>query len=57
MLRNHRQVALIVVPLLLAAAIIDHDGVSIGLSVLALTVVLAALGSILWARRASRRSP
>ena len=57
MLRNHRQVALIVVPLLLAAAIVDHDGVSIGLSVLALTVVLAALGSILWARRASRRSP
>ena len=57
MLRNHRTVALVVVPLLLAAAIVDHDGISIGLSVVALTLVLAALGSIVWERRSSRRSP
>ena len=37
MLRNHRTVALVVVPLLLAAAIVDHDGISIGLSVVALS--------------------
>ena len=54
MLTNHRRVALVVVPLLLAAALIEHDGISIALSALALTLALAALGVNLWARRGSR---
>jgi hypothetical protein len=56
MLTNHRRVALVVVPLLIAAALIDHDGISIVLSAVALTLALVALGVTLWARRSSRRS-
>ena len=55
MLTNHRRVALVVVPLLIAAALIDHDGISIALSAVALTLALLALGVTLWARRGSRR--
>ena len=55
MLTNHRLVALIVVPLLIAAALIDHDGISIALSAVALTLALLALCLTLWARRGSRR--
>ena len=54
MLTNHRRVALLVVPLLIAAALIEHDGIAIGLSAVALTLALAALGATLWARRGSR---
>jgi hypothetical protein len=54
MLTNHRRVALLVVPLLIAAALIEHDGIAIALSVVALTLALAALGVTLWARRGSR---
>ena len=57
MLTNHRLVALVVVPLLIAAALIEHDGISIALSAVALTLALVALGVTLWTRRASRRPP
>jgi hypothetical protein len=55
MLTDHRKVGLVVVPLLIAAAFVDHDGVSIALSVVALTVAVVALVLILRARRAARR--
>ena len=55
MLTDHRKVALVVVPLLLVAAFVEHDGVSIALSVVALTLALVALIAILLARRAARR--
>ena len=55
MLTDHRKVALVVVPLLLLAAFIEHDGVSIALSVVALALALVALIAILRARRAARR--
>ncbi len=55
MLTDHRKVALVVVPLLLIAAFVDHDGISIALSVVALTLALVALIAILLARRAARR--
>jgi len=54
-LTDHRRVGLVVVPLLLAAAFVDHDGVSIALSVVALAIALLALVLILRARRAARR--
>jgi hypothetical protein len=54
-LTDHRKVALVVVPLLLLAAFIEHDGVSIALSVVALALALVALIAILRARRAARR--
>ena len=57
MLTNHRRVALVVVPLLIAAALIEHDGISIALSAVALALALVALGVTLWTRRGSRRSP
>ena len=55
MLTDHRKVALVVVPLLLLAAFIEHDGVSIALSVVAFALALVALIAILRARRAARR--
>ena len=55
MLTDHRKAALVIVPLLLAAAFVEHDGVSIGLSVLALALSLVVLVAILRARRAARR--
>ena len=55
MLTDHRKAALVIVPLLLAAAFVEHDGVSIGLSVVALALALVALIAILRARRAARR--
>ena len=55
MLTDHRKVALVVVPLLLVAAFVDHDGISIALSVIALALALVALVAILLARRAARR--
>jgi hypothetical protein len=54
MLTNHRRVALVVVPLLVAAALVEHDGISIALSAVALTLALVALGATLWARRRPR---
>ena len=54
LLTNPRRVGLVVVPLLIAAALVEHDGVAIGLSALALTVALAALAATLWARRHPR---
>ena len=55
MLTDHRKVALIVVPLLLVAAFVEHDGVSIALSVVALALALVSLIAILLARRTARR--
>ncbi|HYK06296.1 MAG TPA: hypothetical protein VEW11_00880 [Gaiellaceae bacterium] len=55
MLTDHRKVALVVVPLLLVAAFVDHDGISIALSVVALALAVVALVAILLARRAARR--
>ena len=55
MLTDHRKAALVIVPLLLAAAFVEHDGVSIGLSVVALALSLIVLVAILRARRAARR--
>ena len=55
MLTDHRKAALVIVPLLLAAAFVEHDGVSIGLSVVALALTLVVLVAILRARRAARR--
>jgi hypothetical protein len=55
MLTDHRKVGLVVVPLLLVAAFVEHDGVSIALSVVALALALVALIAILLARRAARR--
>ena len=55
MLKDHRKAALVIVPLLLAAWLVPHDGVSIGLSVVALVLALVALIAILRARRAARR--
>ena len=55
MLTDHRKVALVVVPLLLLAAFVEHDGVSIALSVVALALAVVALVAILLARRAARR--
>jgi Flp pilus assembly protein TadB len=56
MLTDHRKAALVIVPLLLlVAAFVEHDGVSIGLSVVALAFALVALVAILRARRAARR--
>jgi Flp pilus assembly protein TadB len=54
-LTDHRKVGLVVVPLLLVAAFVDHDGVSIALSVVAFAIALLALVLILRARRAARR--
>jgi len=54
-LTDHRKVGLVVVPLLIVAAFVDHDGVSIALSVVALAIAVVALVVILWARRAARR--
>ncbi len=55
MLTDHRKAALVIVPLLLAAAFVEHDGVSIGLSVVALALTIVVLIAILRARRAARR--
>ena len=55
MLTDHRKAALVIVPLLLAAWLIPHDGVSIGLSVVALALALVALVAVLRARLAARR--
>ena len=56
MLTDHRKVALVVVPLLLLAAwLVPHDGISIGLSAVALALTLVVLIAILRARRAARR--
>ena len=55
MLTDHRKAALVIVPLLLAAAFVEHDGVSIGLSVVALALAIVVLIAILRARRAARR--
>ena len=55
MLTDHRKASLIIVPLLLAAWLIPHDGVAIGLSVAALALTLVVLVAILRARRAARR--
>ena len=55
MLTDHRKAALVIVPLLLAAAFVEHDGVSIGLSVVALALSLVVLVAVLRARRAARR--
>ena len=55
MLTDHRKAALVIVPLLLVAWIIPHDGVAIGLSVAALALTLVVLVAILRARRAARR--
>ncbi len=54
MLTNHRKVGLVVVPLLIAAAFIDDDGIAIALSGVALAVAVLALVVTLLARRASR---
>lgn len=50
-LTDYRKVALVVVPLLVAAALIEHEGVAIALSALGLTIALAALAATLWTRR------
>jgi Na+/H+ antiporter NhaD/arsenite permease-like protein len=54
MLRDHRKVGLIVVALLLAGFFVEHDGVAVALSIVALAVALAAIVMILLARRAER---
>jgi Flp pilus assembly protein TadB len=54
-LSDHRKVGLVVVPLLIVAAFVDHDGISIALSVVALAVAVVAIVVILRARRAARR--
>jgi hypothetical protein len=56
MLTNHRLVALVVVPLLVAAALVEHDGIAIALSALGLTIALVAIGVTLWTRRSQRRT-
>lgn len=43
MLTSPRKVGLVVVPLLLAAAFVDHDGISIALSAVALAVAVVAI--------------
>jgi hypothetical protein len=54
MLRDYRKVALVVVPLLLAAGFVEHDGIAIALSAAGLAVALAALGVTFWSRRKPR---
>ena len=54
MLTSHRTVGLVVLALLIAAALVDNDGVSIGLSVAALAIAVVALIMIFVARRAAR---
>jgi hypothetical protein len=54
MLRDYRKVGLVVVPLLVAAALIEHDGIAIALSAIGLTLALLALGVNLWSRRGTR---
>ena len=55
MLTDYRKVGLVVVPLLVAAALIEHDGIAIALSVIGLTLALLALGVTLWSRRGDTR--
>ena len=55
MLTDPRKVALVVVPLLLVATFVEHDGLSIALSVVALALAVVALVLVVRARRASRR--
>jgi hypothetical protein len=50
MLTDYRKVALVVVPLLLAAGFVEHDGVAIALSVVGFTIAVAALGVTFWTR-------
>ena len=54
MLTDYRKVGLVVVPLLVAAALIDQDGIAIALSAVGLTIALVGLGVTLWSRRRSR---
>ena len=54
MLRDYRKVGLVVVPLLVAAALVEHDGIAIALSAIGLTLALLALGVTLWTRRGTR---
>ena len=55
MLADYRKVGLVVVPLLIAAALVEHDGIAIALSAIGLTLALLALGVNLWSRRGSRQ--
>jgi hypothetical protein len=54
MLTDYRKVALVVVPLLVAAGFVEHDGIAIALSAAGLTVALVALGVTLWTGRRPR---
>ena len=51
MLSSQRKVGLVVLALLIAAAFVDNDGLSIGLSVAALTIAVVTLVLIFVARR------
>jgi len=54
MLTDYRKVALVVVPLLVAAAFVEHDAIAIALSAAGLTVALVALAVTVWTRRRPR---
>ena len=54
MLRDHRKVGLVVATLLLAGYLVERDDVAIGLSLAALAIAVAAIVTILLARRAER---
>ena len=54
MLRDHRKVGLVVATLLLAGYLVESDDVAIGLSLAALAIAVAAIVTILLARRAER---
>ena len=51
---SHRKIGLVVLALLIAAALVDNDTVSIALSVSGLAIAVVALVSIFLARRAAR---
>ena len=51
---SHRKVGLVILALLIAAALVDNDTVSIALSVAGLAIAVVALVLIFLARRAAR---
>ena len=51
---SHRKVGLVVLALLIAAAFVDNDTVSIALSLAGLAIAVVALVPIFLARRAAR---
>ncbi len=50
---NHRKIGFLVLLLLVAATLVDHDGISIALSVAGLAIAIVALVLIFRARRAA----